>query len=101
MDCDSIVTHGELKMNKTLLANPTESARHDGDAIAPVPQQTPPNPTREPVRLMLVGSRKGVTRIIHRLHILGFAEADEWSPILPGRNSGEVMRVLTRHIVEP
>lgn len=87
-------------MNKTLLANPKETARHDGNTIAPLPQTPSPEstPHREPVRLMLVGSRNGVTRIIHRLHILGFAEVGEWSPVLPGRNPGEVMRVLTRYL---
>ncbi|MBE9115410.1 hypothetical protein IQ249_05800 [Lusitaniella coriacea LEGE 07157] len=64
--------------------------------------QTPPResvPHREPVRLMLMGSRQGVTRIIHTLHVLGFAEVGEWSPLLPGRTAGEVMSILTRYFL--
>ncbi|MGD2180173.1 hypothetical protein [Lusitaniella coriacea] len=46
-----------------------------------------------------MGSRQGVTRIIHTLHVLGFAEVGEWSPLLPERIAGEVMSILTRYFL--
>jgi hypothetical protein len=55
---------------------------------------------REPVRLLSIGSRRGVTKIIHNLYSCGFAQVGEWSPLLPGRTPGEVMSILTRYIVE-
>lgn len=54
-----------------------------------------PEPERESVRLLAIGSRQGVTHVIHQLHKLGFAEVGAWSPLLPGPNPGEVMSILT------
>ncbi len=54
-----------------------------------------PEPERESVRLLAIGSRQGVTSVIHRLHKLNFAEVGAWSPLLPGPNPGEVMSILT------
>jgi hypothetical protein len=56
-------------------------------------------PVREPVRLLLIGSKPGVTSIIHSLHRFGFAEVGEWSPFMPTQNDGEVMSILTKYIV--
>jgi hypothetical protein len=53
---------------------------------------------REPVRLMAIGSREGVLRVIHTLHRLRFAEVSEWSPLLPAPTPGEVMSILTRYL---
>ncbi|MEB3233698.1 MAG: hypothetical protein VKJ64_22005 [Leptolyngbyaceae bacterium] len=63
-------------------------------------------PDREPVRLLLIGSRQGVNSIIHVLHHLRFAEVFEWSQALDAPDlskplhipSGEVMRVLTKYL---
>jgi hypothetical protein len=66
-----------------------------------LPQTAPPEPQREPVRIILIGSRYGTTCIINTLYRLGFAEVWEWSPVLPGRSKGEVMRVMTRKINLP
>ena len=55
-------------------------------------------PSREPVRLMAIGSKEGVLRVIHTLHRLRFAEVSEWSPLLPAPTPGEVMSILTRHL---
>lgn len=51
---------------------------------------------RESVRIMVIGSRHGVTRIVQTLYRLGFAEVGEWSPFLPAPRPGEVMKILTR-----
>lgn len=57
---------------------------------------TDPVSGREFVKVIVVGSRKGVIKIIHTLYRLGFAEVTEWSPPTPTANSGEVMSVMTR-----
>jgi hypothetical protein len=49
---------------------------------------------REPVKILVVGSREGVLRIIHTLHTRGFADANEWSRLLPTGNAAEVMAIL-------
>jgi hypothetical protein len=54
-----------------------------------------PEPERESVRLLAIGSRQGVIAVIHKLHKLNFAEAGAWSPLLPGPNPGEVVSILT------
>jgi hypothetical protein len=56
-------------------------------------------PDREAVRILVIGSRRGVTNIVQTLFRLGFAEVGEWSPFLPGPNLGEVMRILTRYLL--
>ncbi|MGB7058861.1 MAG: hypothetical protein WBD58_14235 [Geitlerinemataceae cyanobacterium] len=55
-------------------------------------------PGRESIRLMAIGSREGVLRVIHTLHRLRFAEISEWSPLLPAPTPGEVMSILTRYL---
>lgn len=57
-----------------------------------------PLPERESLRLLVIGSRNGVSRTIQTLHRLRFAEVREWSPLMPGPNPGEVMSILTRYI---
>lgn len=62
-------------------------------------EQTEPLPNREPLRVLIIGSRRGVTSTIQTLYRLGFAEVSEWSPLLPAPTSGEVMSILTRYIL--
>lgn len=38
---------------------------------------------REAVQILVIGSDKGITNVIHSLHIHGFAEVKEWSLPLP------------------
>jgi hypothetical protein len=54
------------------------------------------NPDRERLRVLIIGSRDGVTETIYDLHHRGFAEVGLWSPLLPAPSSGEVMSILTR-----
>lgn len=60
---------------------------------------TDPNSGREFVKVIVVGSAKGVVKIIHTLYRLGFAEVTEWSPPTPTANSGEVMSVMKRRVL--
>ena len=55
-------------------------------------------PGRDPLKVLIIGSRQGVIGTIHTLHLLGFAEVGEWSPLLPGPNPGEVLSILTRSL---
>jgi hypothetical protein len=54
--------------------------------------------SQEPVKLLVIGSRRGVLNIIYSLFHRGFAEVHEWSPLLPGPQPGEVMSILIRQI---
>ncbi|QLE55598.1 hypothetical protein [Nostoc sp. TCL26-01] len=55
-------------------------------------------PDRESVKVVIYGSKRGVNNTILTLYKLGFAEVNEWSPLLPSSNRGEVMSILIRHI---
>lgn len=54
---------------------------------------------QEFVKVMVIGSRKGITSIIKMLHTLRFAEVGEWSPIMPHSESGELMSVLRKRVL--
>lgn len=53
---------------------------------------------REPVQLLVVGSDRGITSIIHTLYLRDFAAVYEWSCLLPSPVPGKLMRTLTRYI---
>ncbi|MEP0886378.1 hypothetical protein NDI49_33120 [Trichocoleus sp. ST-U3] len=56
-------------------------------------------PRKEFVKIMVIGSRKGITSVIKMLHTLRFAEAGEWSSIMPHGESGEMMSVLRKKVL--
>lgn len=67
------------------------------------PTDTQPNPTeptasREPVRVMIVGSRLGVLAVVHWLVRLGFTQMADWSNWQPVPNSHKWMRVATKWV---
>ncbi|MBE9114736.1 hypothetical protein IQ249_02385 [Lusitaniella coriacea LEGE 07157] len=47
-------------------------------------------------RMILIGASEWVRGTIHRLHCLGIAEVGLWSQVIPTRNPGEVISILTR-----
>ena len=53
---------------------------------------------REFIRVLVIGSQKGVIRTIHTLHQKNFAAVWEWSPLMPYGNSGEMMSILKKQI---
>lgn len=57
-----------------------------------------PQPDREPVKILVIGSRQSVNTIVHQLHQLGFAEFNEWSRLLPASVPGQFMRILIRYV---
>ncbi|MBD1926144.1 hypothetical protein H6F74_07740 [Trichocoleus sp. FACHB-90] len=57
-----------------------------------------PKQAKHLAKVLVIGSKKGVTSTILTLYRLGFAEVSEWSPLSPASNPGEVMSILTRRI---
>ncbi|HEY9879037.1 MAG TPA: hypothetical protein V6D29_11305 [Leptolyngbyaceae cyanobacterium] len=55
-------------------------------------------PSREPVRIMVVGSAIGINLIIKVLHRLGFAEPRAWSKPQIDPISGKLMTIMTKWI---
>ena len=56
-------------------------------------------PTRETVKLYVVGSLSGIEAITHSLHQKRFAEVREWSHPQPTGKPGEYLSVLFRNIL--
>ena len=46
-----------------------------------------PNPDREPVKILVIGSKRSVSSIVVALHQLGFAEIFEWTDFLSAPNA--------------
>lgn len=55
-------------------------------------------PNREPVRIIVIGSRQAILAIIHTLHAKTFTTADEWSPLQPEPMTGKLMSVVTKYV---
>ncbi|MEH2180524.1 hypothetical protein [Nostoc sp.] len=53
---------------------------------------------KQPVRLIACGATKSVNSIVRQLHVLGFAEVSQWTPLLPSPVSSELIRILIRYI---
>ena len=68
------------------------------DAETPVPANTPSEPNRVPLKILVISSPKVVNNTIHTFYRLGYAEVSEWSKPQPTQNPGEVMSVLSRRI---
>jgi len=58
-------------------------------------------PGQEQIRVLLISSPNWVRETIHDLHARGFANANDWSSLLPGANPGEVVSILTRRRQRP
>ena len=59
------------------------------------------NSSFEQVKVLVIGSRYGVTLTIQTLHVLRFAEVGQWIRLLPAPTPGEVMSILIRRIASP
>jgi hypothetical protein len=63
------------------------------------PSGNPPGPdSREPVRVMLIGTATGMELVIAHLHSIGFAEPRAWSKPQLDPATGQPMRILTKWI---
>lgn len=52
-----------------------------------------PKPDREPVKILVVGSKRSVSAIVVALHQLGFAEIFEWIDFLSVPNADKAASV--------
>lgn len=84
-------------MNRTLYRSFVEPQPTHETALQTVVASPPPLDEQERLRIIVVGTSRGVTETIHTLHRRGFAEAGDWSPLVPTGIADEVMSILTRH----
>jgi hypothetical protein len=85
--------------------NPSSDAAAPRSPIIPG-GRVEPVPGREPLRHLLPGSPQLVSRTIHQLHVLRFAEARSWShqlkipdhDLLVTPYDGEVLSILVRYL---
>ena len=85
--------------NSSMAKPPLPNSGDDSDRSVPGDDRSNSRPNRETFRHLLIGSPKGVKNTIHTLHMVGYAEVGEWSPLLPATNTGEVMAILTRYVL--
>jgi hypothetical protein len=93
---------------QAFLASPDQSAAHPGPVHLELTLKlhSYPKPDREPVKILVIGSKQSVRTIVVALHQLGFAEIFEWTDFLPAPNadrplrfqSGEVMKALVKYL---
>ncbi|NJO40678.1 MAG: hypothetical protein HC769_06090 [Cyanobacteria bacterium CRU_2_1] len=81
-------------MAQEFVPSPSESSE------IPKPPQSSglSKPKREPVRVMVIGSRHGVNVIIQTLHSKDFANADDWSELQIEPVTGQMMSVVTKYV---
>ncbi|MEO0759575.1 MAG: hypothetical protein AAFY78_22180 [Cyanobacteria bacterium J06648_16] len=73
---------------------------------APLQLYSVPKADREPVKVIVVGSKAAVSTIVHALHQRRFAEVFEWTDFLKTPKDGggltlqpdEVMKVLVKYL---
>lgn len=82
-------------MAQVFLPNPCENP----DIPIPRSTSTEPDPKRKPIKHLLIGAPEAVKNTIHTLYALGYARIDQWSPLQPTSNPGEVMSVLRRELL--
>ncbi|MEH2184040.1 hypothetical protein [Nostoc sp.] len=81
-------------------SQPAQFLRRQGGDVPPFHSSfQDSSPRRERIKHLLIGSPKAVTSTIHLLHVLGYANVGDWSPLLPTDNPNEIMSILTRQIL--
>ncbi|PSN16794.1 hypothetical protein C7293_00820 [filamentous cyanobacterium CCT1] len=53
---------------------------------------------KEPLKVLLVGSRQAVKKTIQALHLLGFANLNDWSAFQNRSNGEEVLSILVQKV---
>lgn len=81
-------------MQEDFLPNDTKLPSAD----VSIQDSTAPVSGKEFVKVMVIGSRKGVNMIIKLLHHLRFVEVSEWSPPVPYEDSGEMMSLVRKKV---
>jgi hypothetical protein len=81
-------------MSEEFIPNASETP-----AVSVFPSASPePTSSRESVKILIIGSPKGVNNIIHTLYRLKFAEVTQWSSLQPTANPDEVVSILRRQL---
>ena len=62
------------------------------------PNPVPAEADREPVPILVIGSQKGIDKIVSTLYLRRFAAVQEWSQILPPPTIGKLMGSLIRYV---
>ena len=76
----------------------TEDFLPDTAPETPQPTSSRVEPQRDPLKVLIVSTPKGVNSTIHTFYRLGYAQVSEWTKPQPTQNPGEVMSVLSRRI---
>lgn len=84
-----------MKIRETQMSDsfPIDTSQSDSASISV------PGSKKESVQLILVGSPKGLTKIIYTLYRLGFAEVIEWSQLSPTAKRGKMLSTMNRRIL--
>ena len=93
---------------QTFLSSPDQSKTAPGQVHLELTLKlhSYPKPDREPVKILVVGSKQAVSAIVAALHQLGFAEIFEWTDFLSAPSTdrplqfqpGEVMKALVKYL---
>ncbi len=62
------------------------------------PKARPSSGRKEPLKVLLVGSRQAVKQTIQSLHLAGFASLSEWSDFQNRSNGKEVLSILIQKV---
>ena len=92
-DSDS-ESHSTPESHSDIESDPAQDSNSLDDSDSP----QEPSPTREPVRIILIGSSISTNLVIGVLHTLGFAETRAWSKPQIDPTSGKPMRILTKWV---
>lgn len=71
---------------------------NDSGADVPTPASAH-SPRREKMRHLIIGSLDGIDRTIKILHMLNYAEPNDWSDPIPTGRPGEWMAILTKTLL--
>lgn len=74
----------------------SDLAQRLGDVVQPDAQQSD---GADILRVIAIGSLTAVNYHVMQMYQLGYAQPHEWSRPLPITNSNEVMRILTKRII--
>jgi hypothetical protein len=96
---------------QSFIGSEVSSAEHDLLVSVEIRQKLSnyPRPDREPVKLLVIGSREAIQAMLQQMHMCGFAEIFEWTDFLPAPtpdrplqcNPGEWMKMLIKFFPRP
>jgi hypothetical protein len=69
------------------------------DPETPLSANTPSEPNRVTLKILVISTPKVVNSTIHTFYRLGYAEVSEWSKPQPTQNPGEVVSILSRRVL--